>query len=159
MMLSNSEKKAYTDAVICLQSKPAKTNPALAPGAKTRYDDFVAVHINNTLTIHATANFLSWHRLFTWTYEKALREECGYNGYQPYWNWGKTAFDPVKSPMFDGSAYSMSGNGVFEAHNCSNALPNGLNCIPPGAGGGCVETGPFKKFVAPLTRCNFLSDK
>jgi hypothetical protein len=29
------------------------------------------------------ANFLSWHRYFVWTYETALREECGYKGYQP----------------------------------------------------------------------------
>jgi hypothetical protein len=55
--------------------------------------------------------------------------------------------DPVNSPVFDGSAYSMGGNGVYEVHNCTNALPTGLNCIPPGQGGGCVETGPFKKYV------------
>jgi len=40
----------------------------------------------------------------------------------------------------------MGGNGVYEAHNCTNALPTGLNCIPPGQGGGCVKTGPFKKY-------------
>jgi tyrosinase len=49
----------------------------------------------------------------------------------------------------------MGGNGVYEAHNCTNAIASTatppLNCIPPGAGGGCVETGPFKKFViSPL---------
>ncbi len=64
--------------------------------------------------------------------------------------------DPVNSPMFDGSAYSMSGNGVYEAHNCTNALPTGLNCIPPGEGGGCVTTGPFKKcvFISDLSACS-----
>lgn len=64
-----------------------------------------------------------------------------------YWNWGKTAQDPIDAPMFDGSATSMGGNGVYEKHNCTNALPTGLNCIPPGAGGGCVTEGPFKKYV------------
>jgi tyrosinase len=53
--------------------------------------------------------------------------------------------------MFDGSAYSMGGNGIYEAHNCTNAIASTetppLNCIPPGEGGGCVETGPFKKFA------------
>ncbi|KAH8601176.1 tyrosinase [Bisporella sp. PMI_857] len=150
------ERKTYTDAVLCLQKKPSRfltTDPTLAPGAKSRYDDFVAVHIQNTFTIHATANFLSWHRLFTWTYEQALRNECGYKGYQPYWNWGKTAFDPINSPVFDGSAYSMSGNGVFAEHNCTAAIPTGMNCIPPGVGGGCVDTGPFKNYtvnIAPV---------
>lgn len=63
--------------------------------------------------------------------------------------------DPVNSPMFDGSAYSMSGNGIYEAHNCTNALPTGLNCIPPGQGGGCVQTGPFKKcvFISDFSAC------
>lgn len=148
--LSNSERVAYTNAVLCLQSKPALTNQTLVPGAMSRYDDFVWTHINQTLIIHGTTNFLSWHRYFTWTYEQALRNECGYTGYQPYWNWGKSAFDPVNSPLFDGSAYSMSGNGVYEAHNCTNALPTGLNCIPPGNGGGCVETGPFKNMKVNL---------
>jgi tyrosinase len=121
------------------------TNSTLVPGAKSRYDDFVWTHINQTLIIHGTTSFLSWHRYFVYTYEQALRNECGYTGYQPYWNWGKTAFDPVNSPVFDGSDYSMSGNGVYEPHNCTDALPTGLNCIPPGEGGGCVVTGPFKK--------------
>lgn len=47
--------------------------------------------------------------------------------------------------MFDGTAYSMSGNGVYAKHNCTDALATGINCIPPGTGGGCVETGPFAK--------------
>jgi hypothetical protein len=50
------ERKAYTDAVLCLQSKPSKLADGLAPGAKSRYDDFVAIHINNTMTIHATVS-------------------------------------------------------------------------------------------------------
>ncbi|KAG4414580.1 hypothetical protein IFR04_012278 [Cadophora malorum] len=145
-----SERKAYTDAVLCLQSKPARTNQTLVPGAKSRYDDFVWTHIEQTLTIHGTANFLSWHRYFVWTYEQALRNECGYKGYQPYWNWGKTAFDPINSPVFDGSDSSIGGNGDYAPHNCTNGLPTGLNCIPAGAGGGCVTKGPFKNMKVNL---------
>ena len=48
-------KTAYINAVLCLQSKPAKSG-AFAPGAKSRYDDFVAVHINQTLSIHGTVS-------------------------------------------------------------------------------------------------------
>lgn len=53
------ERKDYTDAVLCLMGKPsrlAQLDPAIAPGAKTLYDDFVAVHINNTLSIHSTVS-------------------------------------------------------------------------------------------------------
>ncbi|KAK5937272.1 hypothetical protein PMZ80_010572 [Knufia obscura] len=153
--LSLKERKSYIDAMLCLQSKPSKgnygfnTNGTLS-GIKTRYDDFVAVHINQTLEIHATASFLPWHRYFTWNLEQALRNECGYEGYQPYWNWGKYAQDPINSPLFDGSEYSMSGNGQYAEHNCTDALGNGINCIPPGEGGGCVTTGPFKDYTVNL---------
>jgi tyrosinase len=56
--------------------------------------------------------------------------------------------------MFDGSDYSMSGNGIYEPHNCTNALSSNatppVNCIPPGFGGGCVITGPFKEYTVNL---------
>jgi tyrosinase len=107
------------------------------------------VHINQTLSIHGTGNFLSWHRYYTWAFEKALRDECDYKGYQPYWNWGKSAKDPANSPYFDGSPWSMSGNGDFQAHNDTPALPTNINNVPAGQGGGCVKNGPFKKFVLP----------
>lgn len=48
------QKKEYINSVLCLQGKPARTPSHLAPGAKTRYDDFVATHINQTLEIHYT---------------------------------------------------------------------------------------------------------
>ncbi|GKT93291.1 FAD binding domain-containing protein [Colletotrichum tofieldiae] len=140
--LSGSEKKAYTSAVNCLLTKPSKLRDDFAPGARSRYDDFVAVHINQTLGIHGTGNFLTWHRYFTWAYENALRQECGYNGYQPYWNWLAYRDDPSKAPMFDGSETSMSGDGAFKAHNGSVA-GRGTVWIPSGNGGGCVTSGPF----------------
>ena len=37
-------------------SKPAKSSKTAVPGARSRYDDFVAVHINQTLTIHGTVS-------------------------------------------------------------------------------------------------------
>jgi len=52
--MAPSERKAYTNAVLCLQSKPSKFAPGVVPGAKTRYDDFLAVHMNQTLVIHGT---------------------------------------------------------------------------------------------------------
>ncbi|KAH6659725.1 tyrosinase [Truncatella angustata] len=149
--LSRKEKLAYTSAVKCLMAKPAQTPSDQIPGAKSRYDDFVGTHINQTLSIHATGNFLHWHRYFTWGFEQALRNECGYEGYVPYWNWGKSAKDPINSPYFDGSQYSQGGNGVYAEHNCTDALANGINCIPPGQGGGCVTTGPYVDNLANIS--------
>lgn len=57
-VLSDQEKKDYISAVLCLREKPSKADPAFAPGARTRYDDFVAVHINQTLSIHGTVSML-----------------------------------------------------------------------------------------------------
>ncbi|CAI6014185.1 unnamed protein product [Clonostachys chloroleuca] len=140
--LSSNEKTDYINAVLCLTKKPSKADPAFAPGARTRYDDFVAVHINQTLSIHGTGNFLTWHRYFTWAYETALRNECGYKGAQPYWNWFDGS-DFKSSPLFDGSDTSMSGDGSYVQHD--GAL-SGLNniYIPSGNGGGCLKDGPFK---------------
>ncbi|CAG8958332.1 hypothetical protein HYFRA_00000689 [Hymenoscyphus fraxineus] len=150
--LTLPQRKAYTDAVLCLQSKPPLTPLDLVPGARSRFDDFLATHINQTLSIHDTTNFLSWHRQFVWVYERALREECGYEGFQPYWNWGKYAEDPLNSPLFDGSEYSLGGNGENMNYpptcvpNCQN--PNLV--IPSGVGGGCITTGPFKNYTLTL---------
>lgn len=81
--LTSPEKKDYTRAVLCLQSLPALTPSVLGSGIKTRYDDFIAVHMNQTLTIHYTGTFLSWHRHFVYLHEQALINECGYNGTLP----------------------------------------------------------------------------
>ncbi|RYP53665.1 hypothetical protein DL768_001391 [Monosporascus sp. mg162] len=82
-VLSGDERKEYIRAVKCLLSSPAKTDPALDTGARVRHEDFAAQHINQTLEVHVTGNFLSWHRHYIWSYEKALRNECGYTGYLP----------------------------------------------------------------------------
>ncbi|KAI1484838.1 Di-copper centre-containing protein [Biscogniauxia mediterranea] len=153
--LSDGEKRAYIDAVKCLQSKPARTPASAAPGAKTRFDDFVGVHINQTQTIHYTGNFLSWHRYFIWLYEEALRGECGYQGTQPYWDWPRTAvIGLANSTIFDGSDLSMSGDGAFVPDQADIVLgaSSGLPPIylPPGTGGGCVTSGPFKDMVVNL---------
>ena len=43
--LSVPEREDYIKAVLCLQSKPAKVPKSIAPGAKSRFDDFVAFHM------------------------------------------------------------------------------------------------------------------
>src|SRR5690242_19456671 len=78
--LSDSQKKSYIDAVLCLAHKPAISG---IEGAVHRYDDHVAVHNVQTPYIHWVGHFILWHRYFVATYEKALRDECGYDGGQP----------------------------------------------------------------------------
>ncbi|KAK3904935.1 hypothetical protein C8A05DRAFT_13240 [Staphylotrichum tortipilum] len=149
--LTVKERKAYTDAVLCLMSKPALTT-SQAPGAKSRFDDYVVVHIQQTPRNHGSTFFLPWHRYYIWHYENALRTECGYTGYQPYWNWDRYAKDPANSPLFDGSEGSMGGNGAKEAHQGIPipGAPRPYNMIPPADGGGCVTTGPFKNMTVNL---------
>ncbi|KAG7104252.1 Tyrosinase P like protein [Verticillium longisporum] len=112
------------------------------PGARTRYDDFVAIHINQTLSIHGTGNIVTWHRYFLHSYETALRDECGYEGYQPYWKWFKYRDNPTENTLVDGSEYSIGGDGEFWEHNGSTAGMGSVK-IPPGNGGGCVTNGPL----------------
>lgn len=52
---SNSQKTAYINAVLCLQSQPAQSDPAFCPGCKSRYDDFVA-----TVSSSHTLNVVAW---------------------------------------------------------------------------------------------------
>jgi hypothetical protein len=59
-----AERKAYISAMLCLMGKPSKLPAGQFPGAQNRYDDFVVVHVNQTLTIHGTVrNPFHWrHR-------------------------------------------------------------------------------------------------
>ncbi|KAF7594719.1 hypothetical protein BBP40_008612 [Aspergillus hancockii] len=150
---SSTQKKAYINSVKCLQKLPSRTPAEKAPGAKTRYDDFVATHIDQTLKIHYTGTFLAWHRYFIYEFEQALRDECGYTGDYPYWNWGADADNLEKSQVFDGSDTSMSGNGEYIPDQPDVKLYLGnypAVDLPPGTGGGCVTSGPFKDYQLHL---------
>jgi tyrosinase len=101
--MAPAERKNYTDAVLCMTRKPPRLSTAEYSGVRSRFDDFVAcvfgpdvlrmwdqlylnlrsTHINNTLHVHYSGLFLPWHRRFTWLWEQALRQECGYTGYLP----------------------------------------------------------------------------
>lgn len=56
--LSKAQRLEYIGAVKCLMAKPAQTGGFFA-GAKTRYDDFLALHINSTDYVHFNVSFIS----------------------------------------------------------------------------------------------------
>ncbi|KAI0555559.1 hypothetical protein F4679DRAFT_578945 [Xylaria curta] len=153
--LSLNERKEYINAVKCFRQKPARTALSFAPGVRNRMDDFTASHVNQTLYIHSSGWLLPWHRYMVWQYETGLRDECGYKGAQPYWDWSIHSDDISKDPLWDGSAYSMGGNGLYVPHGIANGTVPGIPepqviTKPPGTGGGCVVDGPFANITLNL---------
>ncbi|KAE8163741.1 hypothetical protein BDV40DRAFT_311491 [Aspergillus tamarii] len=141
--LDAAERNDYVEALWCLRDRPSILSNETYPGVRDRWDDFVATHINYTNVIHFNGLLLPWHRQFVYLWEVALREECGYNGTVPYWNWALDADNITESPVFDGSSTSLSGNGAYDPDAPAPCSPGGI-CFPKGKGGGCVESGPFK---------------
>lgn len=71
-----------------------------------------------------------------------------------YWDWGLTAVTGMTGTgMLDGSSTSMSGNGKHIPDQGDIVLTLGdlpPLILPPGNGGGCVESGPFKDMEVNL---------
>jgi hypothetical protein len=53
-LLTKPERRNYIDAIKCLHSKPALTPATVAPGARSRFDDFVVTHVLQTYSVHGT---------------------------------------------------------------------------------------------------------
>lgn len=66
--------------MLCLQTKPPITSYA---DAKNRFDDFHAVHHEQTPSIHWVGHFALWHRFMVAEYERTLQDVCKYKGAQP----------------------------------------------------------------------------
>lgn len=152
--LPQATRKSFTDAVTCLQHHaPTRMTSAEAPnypGVKSRYDEFVATHINYTMNIHDTADFFAWHRAFIFYFEQDLINLCGYTGTLPYWNWAEDADAPQDSPLFTGDEFSIGGNGVYVPGRADTWLAQQDVVYPPGTGGGCIESGPFSDYTVNL---------
>ncbi|KAM0543259.1 hypothetical protein ACHAPJ_012405 [Fusarium lateritium] len=155
--LSKAEKQDYLRAVKCLQGRKPTTNNTLI---HTRFEEWTFAHIDVTLDIHFSGLLLPWHRYFIWLYETALREECGYKGYQPYWDWSKYVVNSENSTIFDGTSVSLGGNGEYIPHDDLNLTMAGGP--PPvaylgqaaGTGGGCVVGGAFTNYTLRLDATN-----
>lgn len=59
--LSKQSRLDYIDAVRCLQQKPPISSKSDVPGARSRFDDFVATHIIVANQVHLTVCTLSLH--------------------------------------------------------------------------------------------------
>ncbi|KAK3385521.1 hypothetical protein B0H63DRAFT_183755 [Podospora didyma] len=143
--LSKSKRREYIAAVKCVQAKPSNFGGSI-PGAKSEFDDFVWIHLAQTMNIHLTGTFLTWHRYYIHVYEQKL-QACGYNGNLPYWEWGLDVNSLKDSPVFDGSDTSMGSDGDYIVHEGLQLTLPGETApliLPPGTGGGCVTKGPFK---------------
>ena len=74
-------------------------------------------------------------------------------------NYDRYAEDPGNSPLLNGNASSLGGNGVLEPTYKGVAQPGRTpNIIASGGGGGCVTEGPFSEFVALYITSRDLSD-
>ncbi|KAK0657776.1 hypothetical protein B0T16DRAFT_386256 [Cercophora newfieldiana] len=124
--LTDTEKKSYIDAELCLMKKPSASG---LRGTRTRFDEFQVAHALKTEIAHFVGQFLPFHRLFIFAHEQALRKECGYTGAQPYWEEGRDAGAFSKSILLD-PVLGFGGNGVG---------PNK-----------CIQDGPFANYTNSL---------
>ncbi|CAE6488706.1 unnamed protein product [Rhizoctonia solani] len=139
--LSRVEKKAFVDAVKCLQRPPkeGKATSSIAPtgdtpnvppynSAASYFDDFVYAHIDSNIKDHFTAIFLPWHRWYLHTFHETLKKECGYTGVMPYWNWSLDVANMTASPVFDSDP--ESGFGTFGTPITDGALKDSYRAYP-----------------------------
>ncbi|EME79543.1 uncharacterized protein MYCFIDRAFT_120322, partial [Pseudocercospora fijiensis CIRAD86] len=132
--LSVAARKEYLSALRCLKNRPGKTSTSAYPGARGRWDDLAVAHLINVQSIHRSPLLAVWHRHYIWQLERALREECGYEGGLPYWHWSKYLDRPINTwPLFDNSETSISGNGTQTGPRCA-----------------CVMSGPMASWTINL---------
>lgn len=148
--LSVTEREEYVAAVTCLTKLPPQAPKDRFPGALSCFDDFVAYHMTHASERHDNYHLFPAHKHFLWVYEQALRNECGYKGYQPYMNYDRIAEDlstnPANSPHWNGNSSSLGGNRELDS-NYKGVSQTGRtpNLIATGGGGGCVTSAPFSE--------------
>lgn len=75
------------------------------------------------MSIHGTANFLSWHRFYLLAYEDTLRNECGYRGYQPYVKLGRLLHDQMEAyKSLLGTTTGRGGRKIRRIHHYSTEV-------------------------------------
>ncbi|KAE8351279.1 hypothetical protein BDV28DRAFT_162473 [Aspergillus coremiiformis] len=122
--LTESERTDFTQAIICLANRPSQwqQNGSI-------YDDFAILHGGIGSWCHRSASFLPWHRYTLVVFENTLREQCGFKGQIPYWDWSLDWMDLAHSSIWD-SVAGFGGDGD----------PTGPEIVGDGR---CVVDGPF----------------
>lgn len=110
--MADHEKLSYIHGVQCLMRLPSQYPAGVVPAATSRWLDFTATHIDQTLDIHFSGLLLPWHRHFLYLVEQALQYDCGYPKSLgiPYWDYPLYP-SLADSPIFDGSHTSLGSNG------------------------------------------------
>ncbi|KAJ5179844.1 hypothetical protein N7492_003054 [Penicillium capsulatum] len=144
--LDQDERRRYLSAVRCLAAKSDVTGGL--ENAVSLFDSFQAIHSQQAPHIHWVGHFILWHRYFVATYERVLRDVCGWEGGQPYWNWALDASSTDNSSMqifeteiFD-SKTGFGGNG--QPFLPATPEQNPFN-LEGRTGGGCVQDGLFRE--------------
>ena len=139
--LSDAEKVHFLLSVKCLMESDSILQDRY-PASTSRYEDFLAIHQEQTPFVHWAGQFLPWHRGFLQDYEDALRNECGYTGGLPYWNTALDFLNLAGSPVLSGPL-SFGGNGVGDV------------VVPPGgpsSDGNCVVDGFFANMTVNIAQ-------
>ncbi|KAK6342348.1 hypothetical protein TWF718_007750 [Orbilia javanica] len=147
--MTANDRSSFLRSMNLILKKEGRTPRSVWSGAVSRYDDLVATHINQTFEVHYVGHFLPFHRYYTWTLEKMLRDETNYSGPFPYWDWhrdvGQGDAKFFNSPIWD-PELGFGGNGEFLPVPAEQAA----FAVPGRTGGGCVTTGAFKNMTVNL---------
>lgn len=81
---SSSDRQAFVDAIACLANLPS-AGSAFSPST-SRYEDLVRTHQKMTPEVHGNGIFILWHRYYVYTFEQALRTQCGFTQPLPWWD-------------------------------------------------------------------------
>ncbi|KAF8602082.1 Di-copper centre-containing protein [Ceratobasidium sp. AG-I] len=129
--LTDKERLSFISALKCLAKKPHKdftltgSTPDLPPqsSAASFYDDLVYIHMDTNNLDHFTAIFLPWHRWFLHTLQDNLKNQCGFKGTIPFWDWSRDVATLPVAPVFNGSA--THGLGTFGSTATGFNVTNG----------------------------------
>ncbi|KAI8624523.1 hypothetical protein F5Y19DRAFT_453990 [Xylariaceae sp. FL1651] len=106
--LNAHEKEEYISAAKCMYNASSQL-----VGEGSVQDDFTWVHLMDSGAAHEDASFLPWHRMFVHIYEQKLREQCGFQGQLPYWDWSEDWQNLTKSSIWN-STNGFGGEGRDE---------------------------------------------